>query len=102
MARPETVQNGAMLSRQTRTLRLLRCGNNGCRFSWNGNEYELVADLNTGSQTFVCDGFLLRRVTQRYAYQTIVEGNRSAGDFRSLSNTKTVQLAASTVLEAAV
>ncbi|HEY9665226.1 MAG TPA: DUF1257 domain-containing protein, partial [Coleofasciculaceae cyanobacterium] len=38
-------------------------------FSWNGNEYELVADLQYWQQSWSVDGFL-NRVTQRYAYHT--------------------------------
>lgn len=40
-------------------------------FSWNGNEYELVADLQYWRQELSVDGFL-RQVTQRYAYHTVV------------------------------
>ena len=47
-------------------------------FSWNGNEYELVADLQYWKQPLSVDGFL-RRVTQRYAYQTIVKETAQQG-----------------------
>ena len=40
-------------------------------FSWNGHEYELVADLQYWNQPLTVNGFL-QRVTQRYAYHTIV------------------------------
>ena len=40
-------------------------------FSWNGQEYELVADLQYWKQPWSVDGFL-NRVTQRYAYHTVV------------------------------
>lgn len=40
-------------------------------FSWNGKEYELVADLQYWQQDLSVDGFL-RKVTQRYAYHTIL------------------------------
>jgi hypothetical protein len=39
-------------------------------FSWNGQEYELVSDLQYWNQPLSVDGFL-RRVTQRYAYHTV-------------------------------
>ncbi len=40
-------------------------------FSWNGKEYELVADLQYWQQNLSVDGFL-RQVTQRYAYHTVL------------------------------
>ncbi len=40
-------------------------------FSWNGNEYELVADLQYWQQPLTVDGFL-RKVTQGYAYHTVL------------------------------
>lgn len=40
-------------------------------FSWNGQEYELVADLQYWQQSWSVDGFL-NRVTQRYAYHTVI------------------------------
>jgi hypothetical protein len=39
-------------------------------FSWNGNEYELVADLQYWQQPLTVEGFL-RQVTQGYAYHTV-------------------------------
>jgi hypothetical protein len=47
-------------------------------FSWNGNEYELVADLQYWQQPLTVDGFL-RQVTQRYAYHTVVEETAKQG-----------------------
>jgi hypothetical protein len=45
-------------------------------FSWNGSEYELIADLQYWQQPLTVDGFL-RKVTQRYAYNTVVnEANK--------------------------
>jgi len=40
-------------------------------FSWNGSEYELVADLQYWQQPLTVEGFL-RQVTQSYAYHTVV------------------------------
>lgn len=40
-------------------------------FSWNGKEYELVADLQYWQQAWSVDGFL-NRVTQRYALHTVM------------------------------
>ncbi|MEM8673633.1 MAG: DUF1257 domain-containing protein [Cyanobacteria bacterium P01_G01_bin.67] len=47
-------------------------------FSWNGSEYELVADLQYWEQPLTVDGFL-RQVTQRYAYNTVVAETASQG-----------------------
>jgi len=56
-----------------------------CGFSWNGKEYELIADLHIEA-TFV-SRWVLRKVTQRYAYQTIVRKQLNK-DFKSPSNNK--------------
>lgn len=47
-------------------------------FCWNGNEYELVADLQYWQQPLTVDGFL-RQVTQRYAYHTVVNETADQG-----------------------
>lgn len=47
-------------------------------FSWNGKEYELVADLQYWQQTWSVDGFL-NRVTQRYAYNTVMSETAKQG-----------------------
>ncbi|MEO1693209.1 MAG: DUF1257 domain-containing protein [Cyanobacteria bacterium J06631_6] len=47
-------------------------------FCWNGNEYELVADLQYWQQPLTVDGFL-RQVTQRYAYHTVVSESANQG-----------------------
>ena len=47
-------------------------------FSWNGKEYELVADLQYWQQNLSVDGFL-RQVTQRYAYHTVVQETARQG-----------------------
>lgn len=47
-------------------------------FSWNGSEYELVADLQYWQQPWSVDGFL-NRVTQRYAYHTVVNESANQG-----------------------
>ncbi|NES18323.1 MAG: DUF1257 domain-containing protein [Symploca sp. SIO3E6] len=47
-------------------------------FSWNGQEYELVADLQYWQQPWSVDGFL-NRVTQRYAYQTVMKETSKQG-----------------------
>jgi hypothetical protein len=41
-------------------------------FKWNGNEYELVADLMFWAQPHSVDRFL-NQVTQRYAYNSILQ-----------------------------
>jgi Protein of unknown function (DUF1257) len=47
-------------------------------FSWNGTEYELVADLQYWQQAWSVDGFL-NRVTQRYAYNTVMTETSKQG-----------------------
>jgi hypothetical protein len=47
-------------------------------FSWNGQEYELVADLQYWKQPLTVEGFL-NRVTQRYAYHTVVNTTSHQG-----------------------
>jgi hypothetical protein len=47
-------------------------------FSWNGKEYELVADLQYWQQNLSVEGFL-SRVTQRYAYQTVLQETSRQG-----------------------
>lgn len=47
-------------------------------FSWNGKEYELVADLQYWQQDLTVDGFL-RKVTQRYAYHTVISETAKQG-----------------------
>ena len=47
-------------------------------FCWNGNEYELVADLQYWQQPLTVEGFL-RQVTQRYAYHTVVAETAKQG-----------------------
>lgn len=41
-------------------------------FSWNGQEYELVADLQYWQQSLSVEGFI-SRVTQQYAYNTVIK-----------------------------
>ncbi|MEM7594504.1 MAG: DUF1257 domain-containing protein [Cyanobacteria bacterium P01_A01_bin.83] len=47
-------------------------------FSWNGSEYDLVADLQYWEQPLTVEGFL-RQVTQRYAYNTVVNETANQG-----------------------
>lgn len=47
-------------------------------FSWNGKEYELIADLQYWQQPWTVNGFL-NRVTQRYAYHTVVSETTRQG-----------------------
>ncbi len=47
-------------------------------FSWNGQEYELVADLQYWQQALSVEGFI-NRVTQRYAYHTVVNETSRQG-----------------------
>ncbi len=47
-------------------------------FRWNGSEYELVADLQYWKQEWNVDRFL-SKVTQRYAYHTVLNESSSQG-----------------------
>ncbi|MBZ8179560.1 DUF1257 domain-containing protein [Oscillatoria salina] len=47
-------------------------------FSWNGQEYELVADLQYWQQPLTVEAFL-QKVTQRYAYQTVISETTKQG-----------------------
>jgi Protein of unknown function (DUF1257) len=47
-------------------------------FRWNGQEYELVADLQYWQQNLSVEGFL-RQITQRYAFHTVIKETASAG-----------------------
>ncbi len=47
-------------------------------FTWNGNEYELVADLQFWQQASSVDRFI-KMVTQRYAFQTVVNETAKQG-----------------------
>ncbi|MEB3279538.1 MAG: DUF1257 domain-containing protein [Lyngbya sp.] len=47
-------------------------------FSWNGNEYELVADLQYWQQPIPVQVFV-NKVTQRYAYHTVVSQSNKQG-----------------------
>ncbi len=65
---------------QTRTAQVVVEQNNNydIGFSWNGEEYELVADLQYWQQPLSVDGFL-QRITQRYAYHTVVNETSTQG-----------------------
>jgi hypothetical protein len=47
-------------------------------FSWNGSEYELVADLQFWNQPLTVERFL-SQVTQRYAYHTVLSETSQRG-----------------------
>jgi len=47
-------------------------------FSWNGSEYELVADLQFWQQAWSVDRFL-SKVTQQYAFHTILTETTQQG-----------------------
>ncbi|MGK7877850.1 MAG: DUF1257 domain-containing protein [Xenococcaceae cyanobacterium] len=65
---------------QTRTAEVVVEQNNNydIGFSWNGKEYELVADLQYWQQPLSVEGFL-NRVTQGYAYHTVVNETSQQG-----------------------
>nr|BDA98956.1 hypothetical protein [Rhodomonas sp. NIES-2332] len=47
-------------------------------FTWNGFEYQLVADLQFWQQPWSVESFL-DRVSQRYAYNSIVQATKKQG-----------------------
>lgn len=47
-------------------------------FAWNGQNYELVADLQYWQQPWTVDGFL-QRVTQGYALDTVLKESSKQG-----------------------
>jgi hypothetical protein len=65
---------------QTRTAEVVIEQNNGydVGFSWNGREYELVADLQYWQQPWSVEGFI-NRVTQRYAFNTVMSETTKQG-----------------------
>jgi hypothetical protein len=65
---------------QTQTAEVVIEQNNGydVGFAWNGHEYELVADLQFWDIDHSVDRFL-SKVTQRYAFHTIVSESAQKG-----------------------
>jgi hypothetical protein len=65
---------------QTRTAEVVieQENNYDIGFSWNGNEYELVADLQYWQQPWSVEGFL-NRVTQGYAYHAVIQETAKQG-----------------------
>lgn len=47
-------------------------------FTWNGKEYEMVADLQFWQQPWPVEHFL-NKITQRYAYHTVVSETAKQG-----------------------
>lgn len=65
---------------QTRTAEVIISQNNDydIGFSWNGEAYELVADLQYWQQPWTVEGFL-QRVTQGYAFHTVINESNKQG-----------------------
>lgn len=65
---------------QTRTADIAIEQSNGydIGFSWNGSEYELIADLQYWNQPTPVDHFL-SKITQRYAFQTVLNETSQRG-----------------------
>ncbi|MEM8637781.1 MAG: DUF1257 domain-containing protein [Cyanobacteria bacterium P01_G01_bin.54] len=65
---------------QTRTAELVleQANHYDIGFSWNGSEYELVADLQYWQQPLSVEGFL-QQITQRYAYNTVLNESQNQG-----------------------
>jgi hypothetical protein len=65
---------------------VIKQGNNyDIGFSWNGFEYQLVADIQFWQQPWSIELFL-DRVSQRYAYNSIVESTSNQG-FQTVNET---------------
>ena len=58
--------------------------NHDIGFAWNGSEYELVTDLMFWLQPYSVDKFL-NRISQRYAYKSIVQMSEREGFQLALS-----------------
>ncbi len=76
-AEPETVKGYRGQSREA-AIAIVQENGYDVGFSWNGKEYELVADLQYWQQPLSVEGFL-RQVTQRYAYHTVVNETAKQG-----------------------
>ena len=65
---------------QTRTAEVVieQENNYDIGFSWNGQEYELVADLQYWQQPWTVDSFL-QRVSQGYAFHTVINESSKQG-----------------------
>lgn len=65
---------------QTHTANIAIAQTNGydIGFSWNGSEYELVADLQFWNQPIPVELFL-SKITQRYAFQTVLAETAQQG-----------------------
>ncbi|ELR97699.1 DUF1257 domain-containing protein [Gloeocapsa sp. PCC 73106] len=65
---------------QTRSAAVIIAQNNNydLGFGWNGQEYELITDLQYWQQPWTVEGFL-QQVTQRYAYHTVVNESSKQG-----------------------
>jgi hypothetical protein len=65
---------------QTRTAEVTIAQDNGydIGFSWNGEQYELIADLQFWQQAWSVERFL-SQITQRYAYQTVLSTTTQQG-----------------------
>lgn len=69
---------GYRASKQFVNLRIKQNNDYDIGFSWNGSEYQLVADLQFWQQPWSVDIFL-DKLTQRYAYHSIMKATNSQG-----------------------
>ena len=76
-AEPETVRGYRGQSREA-AIAIEQENGYDVGFSWNGKEYELVADLQYWQQPLSVAGFL-REVTERHAYHTVVNETAKQG-----------------------
>ena len=63
---------------QSAEIVIRQSNNHDIGFKWNGNEYELVADLMFWDQKFSVNKFL-NQINQRYAYNSIVQMSEREG-----------------------
>ena len=74
---PRTIRGYQGQTRQAEIV-LEQNNNYDIGFSWNGQEYELVADLQYWAQPLTVEGFL-NKVTQGYAYHTVRDQSEKNG-----------------------
>lgn len=74
----KTSVRGYQNSKHEAELVIQQSNNHDIGFKWNGHEYELVTDLMFWSQDMSVDKFI-NRITQRYAYRSIINVSEKEG-----------------------
>lgn len=73
-----TVINGYKAQNHSANLVIKQNNNYDIGFTWNGIEYQLIADLQFWQQPWPVDLFL-DKITQRYAYNAIIKSTQEEG-----------------------